>query len=403
MYFIDSGVEVPNISYLYDRISELASKGIKIGNVGEMYKTVFKDQQAAGLNIKSKYGINNPNSPREIQWYFTSIMNEEMSDICMRKGKFSLDKHALKLLIDLGYEEARDIAVYRKLKKYAETLATMIQHVHKDGRVRPKVDLLKTNRVNYSEPALMNIQKDILWDVIVPEKEGNVFISVDIKTQEPWIMIHMLNIEKILGLIRSSSIDDLYTIVFEDMYGEEPTTLQRSEFKTCWNAMTYGSTYNGLKKIAYNIDCRTFYNYFNGIPEFKRYRGRCYGLAKKGVQEVETYFGTYVRANEFGSKLQRVLMDIPIQGTGADLLALLVENFDSQMNRMDISTEELDIKLSRHDEIILEADEDFVAREGLDSILLMAKDIFEHTVDDWLPFKVKIQTLEPSNIFDIED
>src|SRR5699024_3367959 len=106
--------------------------------------------------------------------------------------------------------------------------------------------------------------------------------------------------------------------VFEVIFDRAPEPIERREIKLAWNALTYGASIRALEKGCQNIDYKAVYKYFNGFKEFKLYKSKCRALAKAGAQVASTYFGTELHTDAYGSKLQRVLMDIGIQGTGSD-------------------------------------------------------------------------------------
>ncbi len=110
------------------------------------------------------------------------------------------------------------------------------------------------------------------------------------------------------------------------------------------------------------------------------------------LQTVETYFNTEVTTDEAGRGLWRVLMDLPVQGTGADILALLIKHFDDETKSRGLSSI-MEFYFSRHDEVIIEVDRGFYETEGLDKVTSILRDIFEHSIDDWEPFTVEIKVL----------
>lgn len=339
----------------------------------------------------------------EVVMEFVRIMLDNDIITCMLKdGKWTTNKEAMAMLALKGHQSAVDIMTYRKAKNYAETVTKFKGAVAGDGRVHPKMSIGKTNRIEYSNPALMNIPKQLLWDIIGPRTEGNMLVSVDIKNQEPWIMINMLGIERLRALAEADG--DLYESVFEDIFGKIPEPIERKELKQAWNAMSYGATKYGVRAICRNIDGDAVYDYFSKIKEFKQYKAEKTRLAKAGVQLAETYFGTELEANEYGSKLKRVLMDIPIQGTGSDILALLVSHFDEEMSDRGL-TDKILLYFTRKDELVIEVDRAYVDEVGKDKVFEILADVFEHRIDDWAPFKVKISEVgveEEDDLF-VED
>lgn len=397
MFIIDSAFETPDFDYLTDRVKRGISEGIAVRNVRQLHSKLIESQNAMAKTIKEQYGINNCNSPTDILNYFQTVIDEEIAT-CLsdEEGKWSTRKDNLIPLAMLRHQDAIDILSYRKAKTYAQSVGQIVECLNGDGRIRPKFSLGKTNRINYKEPALMNIPKNILWHVISPRTAGNILISVDIKNQEPWIMINLLGIEKLKRLLNVHG--GLYESLFKLIFDAEPTPLERSEFKQAWNALTYGATKFGLKSICKHIDGDKLYTFFSTIPEYKKYSGRAWGLAKKGIRSVSTHFGTELHASESGARLRRVLMDLPIQGTGSDILALLTKHFDDEVEERGIE-DSLDIYYSRHDEFIIEVDYDYFMEQGVDAVIATLADIFEHRIDDWEPFQVKIGVIDPGELF----
>lgn len=513
MFKINSKVDKPDINYLYNRVSQMMKKGVKVGNLSELYSVCQNEMMAYKKDILVEFGINNPNSPAQVIDYLVNLNDQNVVEACTVDDKWTSNQKSLIIVESLGYKFATDIMQYRTVKKHCESIKSMIDSCDSEGRVHPDVSLTKTNRMSYKNPALMNVPKLLLWDCIVPSAPGNVLISADIKNQEPSILIHTNNVESLKPSLLSD--DGLYEDIFKHIpvYGrlniivdnsftpgimsnkelakipnvppiyytpkrvtmncikykgeqvklidivnlvtpvgtipELPKTVNiqtvsgnvytvpiefnvdfndkalkkkinsmslieingkincfdieckdkvRSEFKRSWNAMTYGSSIIGVKAMCRNIDGEIVYKYFSSIPELKSYRDDCTKKANSGCQIVYTYFGTQLNANEYNKKvLKRVLMDLPVQGTGSDILSLLVKHFDEESERRGYS-KELYVYYTRHDELIIEATKSIVDRLGIDKIKAEIADLVIHQVDDWIPFKVEIDTIRKTDI-----
>lgn len=454
MYIIDSGIEVPDIDYLVERVKELMFKGINVKDIKKLYVSTNRFKENAALILKEEYGIDNANSSQQILKYFNTRLNKEIANVLMdlnvdtsrydimnfvydlkdagyteidrsildrydleslssnvdgvieciniilkndildamySGGKWTTNGVAMKKLALKDYQDAIDILTYRKLKKYTEVMKSLLESIASDGYIHPTVSVSRTNRINYSNPALMNIPKQLLWNVIGPREQGNMLVSIDIKQQEPWIVINSLGINSLKQILENNS-DGLYEQIFYEIFKRYPEPIERSELKMSWNAMTYGASIKGVEDICRNIDGKAVYKYFSSFPEFKAYKARCNKMASKNVQLCRTYFGTELVANEFGSKLKRVLMDLPIQGTGADILALLVKHFDEYIEENEL-TDMIELYYTRHDEVILEVNKEFIELNGKEKVFDTLRDIFEHRIDDWEPFKVEITEL----------
>lgn len=507
MYKIDSKVDKPDLDYMRSRLEKMMQDGITVGNVLGKYRYYKNKQEEIAEVILNSYGIENVNSPKQVTRYLQNLEDDIVYEVCYIDGKWTSNKEAMGILSDMGYGFATSIMEFRKVKRYAEACKSLIDAMGDDKRVRPTVSFGKTNRVNYSSPALMNIPKELLWELIKPSEDGNILFTADIKNQEPSILINMLGVEDFKGaltdprglyetlfnkpfevkaklnvwvvppdtdangiwenskLAEKQGIPPIYYSPYKlstDVFfvkgkrilalealntvtdiGKEPIypdkiiahtedgdcltlpvkfekidnkhlgkhgvyevagiidnvevvcdSRTRNEFKIAWNAMTYGASAFGIKKMCKHIDGEAVYKYFSRIPEFKAYRQQCTKLANQGVQRINTFFGTPLHANESNSKvLKRVLMDLPIQGTGSDILALLIKHFDTEVEKRDLK-DKLWIYFTRHDELIIEASNELVGEIGIDAIINIIRDIVEHQIDDWVPFKVEIDLID---------
>jgi len=396
MYYINTD-DLPNHEFAHGIIGESLERGIRISrNIYELRSEIVNKLKISLQNLRDN-NIENPNSNTQIKDRFNKIIKAEHIEYTMDySNKQTFNKSTLEDLRDLGYDLASNMIEYRKYKKMIEAMDTLIDNMDNDNLIHPELSIGKTNRMNYLNPALMNIPKEILWEVIESYNCDNVLYSVDIKQQEPWILINALEINNLKNLLNTDS--DFYEALYEYLFdGETPNSWQRKEIKTIWNAMAYGASYETIKKMCKHMDGEFVYKYFMGIPEYKKYKGRAFGLAKKKVQKIKTFFGTELYAAEWNQgSLARVLMDLPIQGTGSDILALLIGRFIDSTYQEGLD-ELLSIYFTRHDELIIEASREI---DG-EVVTQYLKDNFEHTINDWEPFNVKISEISNNSIIEV--
>lgn len=397
MFYITNDMK-PDHEMAFDEILSAMERGVRV-DMERLNKMSFKLQQdvnSCATELRNRYMIDNPNSSVQVKNAFMQWIKPEDLKYCKVMGKVTFKKEVLVKLDELGYEIATRMLEYRKAKKTLESLVTLKDNCDAYGLIHPEVERGITNRFNYSKPALMNIPKAILWDIIIPYREDSALYSVDIKQQEPWILVNLLDIEELRDLIAVHK--DFYAALFYAAFGEECNEEQRKEVKRAWNAMSYGASEQGILQYCTLFDGHTLYNYFNSIKEYKQFKGRAYGLAKKNCQRMNTYFGTTLYAGEYGSKLQRVLMNIPIQGTGSDILSFLIERFCDKI-AADGYSELMQIYYTRHDELIIEVSNK-VTEESCISYL---RDVFEHQIDDWEPFNVEIEKVSADKVLENGD
>lgn len=391
MYRIDSKVDKPDIGYLRAAVERaVVKRGVRLdGKVFELRKSLNFDVNDKLRIFRGEYGLENPNSQRQLESCLLRVLDEEELSVLREKdGKLTTKKEYLERLADEGNRLALDLLEYRYVKKRVETIDSLLLQCDKYGLLHPNITLGDTNRINYEKPALMNIQKDILWDIIRPYKDGASLISIDIKNQEPMILINWLCIESLKEAYRKYNCD-LYSGIFDLVYGRMPSEEERAECKVAWNALTYGTSKRALKDMCMLIDADEIYSYFNKIPELKSYRSKCYAYANNKIRACRTYFGTPLRATarQVG-QLSRQLMDYPVQGTGSDILSLLVRHFETEG-----IAEGLSLYYTRHDELILEASKEYMSGLSSEELTGRMREIFQHQVDDWEPFQIEVSVL----------
>lgn len=390
MYYINSSTDKPNISNMLNIIiNKVRVRGIKIKDVSQMRGEIQQQLDEITTDINCLTGINNPRSPKQVKEYFESLTDADTIKFCRDdKDNIITDKASLISLADLGRQDAILILKHRKLASKLNVLKQLVSD--KLNIIRPNVSLLLSNRINYTEPALMNIHKEVLWYVIKPfDEEKNNLWSVDIKNQEPHIMAYFLNIPQIKSILADNNSKGLYESLFEIIYpDEEFTQTKRNEFKTAWNALSYGCGSNTVRNTLKQLDYKKVVNYFKSLSGMKLHKARCKKIANSGRNTITTYFGTELESDKVGNELVRSLMDLAIQGTGADILALLIEHF-YKWKESNANGSLIDIYFTRHDELILE-----VSKELPDDIVCnILSDIFVHKIDDWQEFSIKIKKI----------
>lgn len=520
MYHIDLKKDKPNIMKMLSTMQGIMHRGIRIADCKKIRDYYVNLRSVLKNNFVEQYGIDNPNSTKQVSRYIEELSfkvnpegRNEILDICYdeNKEKWTTDAKAMEALSGLGYEFAQDLLDYRHAKKYADTLESIMEFADENSLIHPEVSLAKTNRLNYSKPGLMSVPKKLLWNVVAPYKSDCILYSVDIKNQEPSILINMTGAEELKYAIQSQEglyetiyrqcfepkvtanilvdtlnenrqysyselrdmgivspamytavkpmisgyvyngkrITEIETICIGSTCGEYPKlpdtatvefddgsiedikvewesadgkytkdkdyTLQgkligvditiskqeRAEFKRSYLAISYGSSIMGIEKMCKLIDGKQVYRYITGISAIKEYRKKIKAYAKTGATSIRTIFGTPVYTDEPYN--ERVLLDLPIQGSGADILSLLIEHFFEYIRNNGL-VEKLDICFTRHDELIIEVNKQWADEVGDTKMEQLLRDIFEHQIDDWEPFKVEVSRLQASELdISIED
>lgn len=395
--------DCPNLKGLRETIEECVELGIKVADTREMERVIRNEYNKYLSELRDMYDIDNPNSSKQVIAAFkelASTTTPEIADVCQdeKTGKWSTKAENLDLLKSMGVPVAFTLARYRTLSNILSSINTMNNLKDSNGLVHPDISYGKTGRINYIEPALMNINKKVLWHMIAPRDDDSVLYSIDIKNQEPWILINMLDIESLRSMLDPER--GLYESIFRAWFNRECTPEERAEFKMCWNALTYGSSKKNLEERCRYLDVDLVYTNFNNIPELKQYRKECTSKGFAGRTGCTTIFNTELKCDaRRGMALARQHMDYPIQGSGVDILAFLNQNLADSVEKAGY---ENFIKpyFFRHDECIVQVGNALIDAIGEDAVEEFLKETFEHQIDNWVPFDVKIQKLEQNSSFE---
>lgn len=390
----------PNIIGLSETVQDCVNKGIKLNDTTVLENQIRTEYDKALRTLRNVYGIDNPNSSKQVIDAFrelASTTTPEIANVCYdeKKDKWSTKADNLTELIMLNIPIAITLANYRTLNNVLSTIQSFRLLKDRNDCVHPLVSYGRTGRINYKEPALMNINKKVLWNIVTARDEDCVLYSIDIKNQEPWILINMLDIEGLKDSLNPEK--GLYESIYKLWYGKDfDDKVERSEFKRSWNALTYGASKYGIDRICKHIDSDIIYHNFNHIEELKAYRKDCTSKGFKNVKYCKTIFGRELTCDApKGMALARQHMDYPIQGTGVDILAFLNDNLFDKCEELGYS-EMIKPYYFRHDECIIQVNEgiiDFLGQEKFEEFL---RDTFEHQIDNWVPFNVEISEVKPT-------
>lgn len=388
--------DTPNLFGLHQTIEDSVKEGIRIADTTELKRLVGEQRDKCKAELQNVYGIANPNSHKQVIAAFSELAMNELPcifDICYdtEKDKWSTNAEKLAELKMMDVPIAFTLSNYRALNNIMSTLNSLDDLKDADGCVHPLVSYGKTGRINYSNPALMNINKKVLWGCIVPRDDDSTLYSIDIKNQEPWILINMLGIE---SLVHALDGKGLYESMFSQWFGYLPDDVERKEFKTSWNALTYGASKRLIVERCKHIDGGIVYSNFKNIPELDAYRKECTSKGYGCKRSCETVFGTQLECDgNRGMALARQQMDYRIQGTGVDILSFLNDNLEDKALEYGYD-QMVHPYFFRHDELIVSISNALIDTIGEDAVEAFLKDTFEHRIDDWVPFQVEISKIE---------
>lgn len=369
-YLKDFSVEIDDaISDLEQQIYGYADREFNIGSPGQLAEILFTELDLPKQGIKKgKTG------------YSTAA-----SELDKLRGKHPI--------IDL-------ITQYREVTKLKNTyIDTLPQQVDENSRLHTtfRLTIAQTGRLSSNDPNLQNIptRTDLgrrIRTAFVAGK-GKLFVSADYSQFELRLAAVMAKDEELVEMFNNGA--DIHTTTAAQVYGrdlQDVTKNMRRAAKVINFGILYGMSPHGLAVAAgmtyeqamnfierYKELRRPIFDYMDQIKEFAR---------KEGY--VETIFGRRrpmpdIHSSNFmvRSAAERAAINMPIQGTEADLMKLAMIEADKKLRKEHPSANML---LQIHDSILVEADE-----KDAEGIAKLLKTTMENIYPE-LPVKLDVDT-----------
>jgi len=308
-------------------------------------------------------------SPKQLQ----EILFEKLGLPSGKKTKtgYSTDADVLEELAP-EYPIVGLILQHRELSKLKSTYAeAMPALVHKGtGRIHTTLHqtVAATGRLSSSNPNLQNIPvrteigREIRRAFVAPK--GTVLVSADYSQIELRLFAHVTEDPALVAAFTSG--EDIHKYTAGQMYGvpvAEVTSDQRRAAKTVNYAVIYGISDFALARLlgvpqAQAKELKA--SYFARFPGVKAYSDETLAFAReKGY--VQTLFGRrrYIpdvnsRVFQFRQAAERAAINMPIQGTSADIMKLAMIAVDEMLTREKFTSRMI---LQVHDELLFEAPE----------------------------------------------
>ena len=264
------------------------------------------------------------------------------------------------------------ILEYRTLAKIKSTYCDgLLKVVEEDGRIHSSFNQTetRTGRISSTEPNLQNIR--VRTDVgrerrkFFVEKDGCVLVDADYSQIELRVLAHVANDSGMIEAFKEN--DDIHRNTAAQVFHmprEMVTPLMRSRAK----AVNFGIIYGiGAFSLAKNIGVtrkeaeeyiKTYLDHFSGV---RNYMTNVVEHAKE-TGYVETLFGRRRYLPELSSSNfnlrsfgERVAMNMPIQGTAADIIKIAMIRVVHRLEKEGLRAR---LILQVHDELIVEAPEE---------------------------------------------
>lgn len=316
----------------------------------------------------------NPNAPAQVKEYCNKTLKLKVSST----GEKIISKHAKK------HQIIADLLLYRKLEKRRSTYGmNWIDMIEEDGRIYSSWDVnrAESGRVASSSPNLQNVpvRDTPEYRECIIAAPGNVIVGGDYGQQEIRTGAYNTQDKALIKILEDGG--DIYSAV-----GKKIGISDRSEAKDTVLGMDYGISAWGLSRlldISKDEAQEIINEYFREFPE--KYR---WGLKQENRKTyVTTAYGRRCWLNPYDYKCQRNAINLPNQGTAADMTKLAINIFYKEWKK---TFPVFPLILQVHDELVAEVKEEYAefCQGVMESSMLMAG---EQTIPG-IPIKVEVKT-----------
>ena len=305
------------------------------------------------------------------------------------KTGYSTDADTLEAIAAL-HPIVNDVLTYRFLTKLDSTfIEGLLKQRDANGRIHSRFMqcVTATGRISSTEPNLQNIpvrtaEGREIRKAFVPGA-GNVLVGADYSQIELRLLAHISGDESFIAAfnggedIHARTAAEVFHVPLESVTGE-----QRSAAKAVNFGIVYGISDFGLaKNLGVSVPTAAGYirRYFERYPKVQAYLRESVARAKeKGY--AETLFGrrrplpeisaSNYNVRQFG---ERVAMNMPIQGTAADIIKIAMVRVDRALKDGGFAAR---LVLQIHDELIIDT-----PREEAEAVMRLVQQTMEGVAD----------------------
>ena len=388
-------LELPLIPVL----AEIEQAGIRVDSQQLIRMSGELDAELAALqrDIYELAGEEfNINSPKQL----SRVLFEKLElPSSRRTGKTRVASTSVAVLEELAIDNElpRKVLDWRSLQKlkgtYVDALPQLVNR--ETGRVHTSFNqaVAATGRLSSSDPNLQNIPirtelgRQIRGAFVA--NEGAMLISADYSQIELRVLAHLAGDESLVAAFeRGDDIHDQTAVkVFGPDSGLDPHELRRRA-KIINYALLYGKTaFTLARDIGVSQPAAQAFidAYFDGFPGVRRYIDETIAGARESGF-VSTMFGRLRAVPELTSRngqiraaAERVTVNLPIQGTAADILKRAMIDIDGKLPAG------ATMILTVHDELLFE-----VPQAQAESVAELVRDRMEHAVSLSVPLTVDV-------------
>ena len=334
--------------------------GCKLANDLEMLTGQIYSAAGREFNINSAKQLN------------TLLFEELKLEPAGKKTKsgYSTDAEALEKIID-SHPVISLILKYRKIAKVHSTYVEgLLKYIDDSGKVHTSFNMTATatGRLSSTEPNLQNIPVagELGGEIrkFFQAPEGYVLIDADYSQIELRILAHIANDPAMINAFKNN--EDIHALTASQIFKRDISEIT-PEMRRQAKAVNFGIVY-GISAFTLANDLKItrkeaenyIASYLEKYSAVKSYLDNTVKEARKNGY-VETMMGRRRYLPELHSKVfavrsfgERVALNMPIQGTAADLIKLAMIKVDKELKAANLSAALL---LQIHDELLISAPE----------------------------------------------
>ncbi|MDR2655051.1 MAG: DNA polymerase I [Oscillospiraceae bacterium] len=358
-------IELP----LSEVLASMETLGFKVdaGGVRQFGETLGENIQKLEAQIYEYAGKSfNINSTQQLG----KILFDELGLKSKKKTKtgYSTDADVLDAL-KYDHPIINDILEYRKLTKLKSTYVDgLLKEVKPDGRVHTRFNQTetRTGRISSTEPNMQNIpvRTELGREMrrFFLASEGKVLVDADYSQIELRVLAHIAGDENMAEAFRNGQ--DIHRSTAAKVFGLPPelvTSKMRSDSKAVNFGIVYGiSAFSLSQDIGVSVsDARKYIeDYLNNFSGVRDYMKNTVEFGKENGY-VKTMFNRRrnlpeLSSGNFNQKSfgERVAMNMPIQGTAADIIKIAMIRVFRRLGREGLKSR---LILQVHDELIIES------------------------------------------------
>ena len=334
-------------------------------SLGEILTTAIETLEQKIYSYAGKFNINSPKQLGQILF----------EDLQMPHGKrtktgWSTNADVLEKLRGI-HPIVGEVLEYRQYAKLKSTYVDgLLKVIPPDGRVRTsfQMTVTATGRLSSTEPNLQNIPTRTelgseLRRMFVAE-EGKVLVDADYSQIELRLLAHISGDEAMRDAFLSG--EDFHTVTASHVFGvplPQVTVQMRRAAKAVNFGIVYGiSAFSLSQDLGVTVaDAKAYMDaYFARFPGVKQYMD---GVIERAKAEgyVETLFHRRralpeIKSSNYGMRSfgERVALNMPIQGTAADIIKLAMVKVSERLKQEGLAAK---LIMQVHDELIVECPE----------------------------------------------